>query len=344
VLPLVLVIALLLSAAILSFVRRSVVDSMMVRNRQATHSADALARGGIHVATGILFIQRYSEDIAALENRGRGGTTLMDPWATLHQAPFETQGGEVLTIRIEDAGMRFNLNSLVPGWKPVEESQPEDEAEEFLADFIERIIDENELVAEGIPYEPREMARNLLDYMDADDVAIGGRNEDDYYLAQDPPRVTPRRPLLSVAEVGMIEGFDMQFVEAMAPYVTVQPLLGDEGININTAPPHVLSLVYHGSSGDKRLADEDVVREIMQVRSEGAIVCNKQAPADVDCRTLSEVGLGEGSIFPPVTLPMRSTVFTVTAEARVGEVVRTVEAVIDLSVRTEPRLLSWKAL
>ncbi len=224
----------------------------------------------------------------------------------------------------------------------MDESQPAPEAEEFLKDFLERVIGENELATGGMPYDPRELARNLLDYMDADDVAISGRNEDDYYLAQDPPREAANRPLLSVDEVGLVEGFDMQLVEVLRPYVTVHPLLGDIGINLNTAPPHVLSMVYYGSGGDKRLADEDIVREIMRLRDEGAILCTGATPPGMDCRSLNEVGLGDGSIYPEVTLPMPTTVFTVTAEAEVGAVVRTIEAVVDVSIREEPRLLFWK--
>ena len=50
----------------------------------------------------------------------------------------------------------------------------------------------------------------------------------------------------------------------------------------------------------------------------------------------------EGSIFPPAKLPMESTVFIVTSRASVDDVTRTVEAVVDVSNKTEPRLLSWR--
>ena len=141
----------------------------------------------------------------------------------------------------------------------------------------------------------------------------------------------------------MVEGFDTQVMEAMRPYVNVHPLLGDEGINLNTAPPHVLSLVYHGSGGNMRMADEDPVREIMKARSDGFIVCDKSETAP-ECRTLSEVGLGEGSIFPPVTLPSATPVFTIRSEATVSNLTRSIEAVIDLTDQQDPKLLSWHTL
>ena len=51
---------------------------------------------------------------------------------------------------------------------------------------------------------------------------------------------------------------------------------------------------------------------------------------------------GVGSIFPTAQLPMVSQVFTVTARASVDDITRTVEAVVDVTTKTEPRLLSWR--
>ncbi len=93
ILPIVLIIALLLSAAILTFVRRSVIDGVIVKNRQAAYSAEALARGGIRIATGFLFVHRYQEELARVQNKGTGGATLEDPWARLHEKPLNTSWG-----------------------------------------------------------------------------------------------------------------------------------------------------------------------------------------------------------------------------------------------------------
>jgi hypothetical protein len=50
----------------------------------------------------------------------------------------------------------------------------------------------------------------------------------------------------------------------------------------------------------------------------------------------------EGTIFPPPTFA--TNVFTVHSEARVGEVRRTIEAVVDRSKPSEPQLLFWRVL
>jgi hypothetical protein len=48
------------------------------------------------------------------------------------------------------------------------------------------------------------------------------------------------------------------------------------------------------------------------------------------------------AIFPAPSYS--SDIFTVTAEARVGDVARRIEAVLDRTDGSAPRLLSWRAL
>lgn len=342
VLPLVLIIALMLSAAILTFVRRSVIDGMVIRNRNRAAAAEALARGGIQIGMGVVFIDRVQKYRNSSLNGGNlPGASEADLWSKIGPSVLKTKWGGRLRIEIADGEARLNLNALVPGGVEGPESQPEPEAEEFLIAFLERIIEQMD-GERAQAYIPRDMARNLLDYIDTDDVAIGGQKENDYYTQQDPPYLAANRPLLSVEEVALVEGFDVEIMRAMRPYVGVHPLLGDIGIDLNTAPPHVLSLIYHGSSGDMRMADERIVRDIMRQRKEDKMICSETAADPKRCVSLADVGLGTGSIYPPVALPVDATVFTITAEATVGPVVRTVEAVVDISDEENPQLLSWR--
>lgn len=343
VLPMVLIVGFLLTTAILTFVRRSLVDGMLIQNRDRARAAEALARGGIQIGKAVLFQYRLDAQLDAQDSES-GSTALDQTWHQLGDARHITDWGGSLVVKIEDSGSRLNLNSLVPIGTSEEESQASDEAEEFLKDFIDKILEELESARPEQGDDSREMARNLIDYIDGDDVAISGKREDDYYESQDPPYRAPNGPLLSVEELAMVEGFDAQIAQAMAPYVTVYPLLGGPGINVNTAPPHVLALIYQGSSGDMRLASEDIVRDIMKERSEGRIICSATETDPDRCVGLSEVGLNEGSIFPDVNWPLLSAVFRIEAEARVGRVVRRIEAVIDFSNGTDPQLLSWKSL
>ena len=69
-----------------------------------------------------------------------------------------------------------------------------------------------------------------------DDVEPDGEREDDYYQLQRPAYRAANRPLFSLDELGLIEGFDRVLVDAIRPYATVHPYAGGGGINPNTAP------------------------------------------------------------------------------------------------------------
>ena len=339
----VLIVGLLLSASIFSFLRRSMVDSFLARNRERVAAAEGLARGGISIATAVVFGHRHSKDIGLFKNK-YPGATYSDLSARVMHSTLETSWGGTLRITIEETGSRLNLNSLIPVGRPEEESQPSEEAEEFLVAVFEKVIDESQTQLAGRTYEPREMARNLLDYLDPDDVGISGKNEGEYYSGQDPEYKAANGPLLSVEEIALVEGFDARITQRIKPYVTVYPLVGETGINVNTAPAHVLALIQHGSSGDMRLADENIVRSILKNRQQDRIVCSQTESDTERCVSLSEVGLGTGSIYPPVEWPQRANFFRVISEGRVEDVVRRVEAVIDISDRENPQLLSWRLL
>ncbi len=139
-------------------------------------------------------------------------------------------------------------------------------------------------------------------------------------------------------ELLLIEGFDAQLVNALRPYVDVLPFAKADGINPNTAPPWVLALLYHGQPGSERLAQEDEVRRILDIREQKGILCKDEAN-NPRCTPVREVI--EGEVYPP--LSFHADVFRVTAEARYGgEVRRTVEAVVDRSDDKGPKILAWR--
>jgi len=135
-----------------------------------------------------------------------------------------------------------------------------------------------------------------------------------------------------------VEGFDSVLVEALRPYVTVHPGADGAGINLNTAPPHVLAAVYHGSQGSRRLANEDTVRRILRLRQEGRILCD--TASDDRCILTNEIV--DGDIHPASPQPAESRIFTVVAEASVGEIRREVEAVVDRGDSAAPVVLNWR--
>ncbi|MBW2421690.1 MAG: general secretion pathway protein GspK [Deltaproteobacteria bacterium] len=344
VLAMVLILALVLSAAVVTFTRRAVMDRMIVRNRENLASAEALARGGVQIATGILAGQTLLK-ISKLVGEDLPETPIGDSTEDLsvRAGDYEivTPSGGTLRIQIASSGTRLNLNSLMKRNKETKELEAHPSAEEFLVEFFEHVTNDMDELEEHESYDARELARSLLDYLDSDETSHTGGDEDSYYLDQDPPYRAANRPLMSVHELSLVEGFDTALAEALKPYVTVYPFTGAFGVDINSAPPHVLASASHGTEASRRLLGEDEVRQILRYREEGSIFCSATEKDPDRCRTLAEANL-EGELFPPVRLPAISRTFTVVARARVGEIERSAEAVVSFESFAEPRLLSWR--
>jgi general secretion pathway protein K len=335
VLLIVLFFALLLTASIATFLKRSTVDAILSRNRDAMARAEALARGGAELAKALLIDDRVRDTSDPTSSRMDNH---LDSWARVANTEIEAGDGARLRLRIEDAGSRLNLNAL---FRFGENARQTPRTELCLHLFLEKMIEEMP-VDEQEFYETRvrELAENLIDYVDSDEVRIDGGLEDDYYQRQPSPYRAANRPLLSVDELGLVEGFDAALVDVIRPYITVYPLVGGGGVNPNTAPPHILALICYSNQGESglKLADEEDIHRILKVRENGQIFCPDQSsPA---CTPISGILPNAATILPP--LSYFSDTFTVRSEARVGEVRRTLEAVIDRTTPSEPLLLSWK--
>ncbi|MGI9432673.1 MAG: type II secretion system minor pseudopilin GspK, partial [Myxococcota bacterium] len=308
-----------------TFVYRSVSDALIASNRDQSAQAESLARGGIRLAHAVLAQDRLDEMPTDFRVEARD-----DGWMKLGALPIQTDDGGTLRVTIEDAGARLNLNSLFADGAPRDPL-----SEVMLVAFFEEVLDAHD--ADRPDRDPEELAQNLIDWIDADEVRVLGGFEDDYYQAQEPGYRAANRPLLSVDELALVEGFDAGLVALLRPYVSVHPWAAADGINPNTAPPWVLRMLFHGTGDDYQFAEEDVIRAILDVREGGGILCADEANHEV-CTPLREVIGGE--VYPPPTLT--TDIFTVTAEARYGDVVAHVESTVDRSDPTRPTTLSWR--
>jgi type II secretory pathway component PulK len=234
VLLVVLFFALLLSSSIATFLSRSSVDAIIARNREKAARADALARGGVRLAQALLLEDRQREQ-AANTSPIDGH---LDLWAQLEGLEIDAGGGATLALRIEDSGRRLNLNALFETddtgiLVPVSETEP------FLIAFLEKVIDEMPIPpGERALYDARELTANLIDWVDADEVRVLGGPEDEYYQRQEPPYRAANQPLLSVDELRLVEGFDVELVEALRAYVSVYPFApgGCGAANVGSPP------------------------------------------------------------------------------------------------------------
>lgn len=370
VLAIVLVLIFALITAVYAFQRRALIDTTIAQNRLSASEADALARGGIRIAEAIVYLERLKQAASADDGTGAAGGPASglgqallrtgDLWERVGDFPLGFSRERSLRIRIEDEGVRLNLNALVPPSAPRKDAEddlgarPADDAGQSLDDAEQYLIAVLDYVIEGMAgrreekrYDTTALARNLIDWMDADSTARDGRDEDAYYQDQDPPYRAANRPFLSFEEIGLVEGVDGRLLDALRDSLTVHPIGGRDGINLNRAEPWVLSLVYSGVDGDRRLLGEKAVRAIFHLRRQGKILCGDGGGDPKRCVPVNEVAngaLAEGSIFPPVEIPAKPRVFRVVAEARVGNLVRLHEAIIDTRSAEGPLLLSWRRL
>ena len=333
VLLLVLVIVVLTVSTVYAFARTSLLAVHAQRHRADRVRAELLARSGVDIALRAL----VDDGIGAPDQATAGLDTGIDGWALLGRTLIELPGGGQLRIRVRDAGHRLNLNALVDATgRPHEQSRP------FLKAALERIIEHAPGRPEDKPWRPEEVADAILDFLDSDDRTRLGDDEADYYQQRGGTAPPPNGPLFALAELADSGVIDEELLRAMRAYFTVQPLFVDlavAGANPNTAPPHVLSLIYQGSAGDKRLLDEDDVFAILRARDEGRIFC-PQSTEDPCVSFQSEVGRVGETVFPP--LAFHADVFEIRSEARYFDSRACVATVVERSSAGTPRTLSYR--
>jgi len=358
-LAIVLILIVLLVTAVYAFSRRAVINVNITQNRLAASKAEAAARGGLRLAEAVVFMIRLQEQAGeagddptaaeALSALGLDDAAGADIWKQFENFPIELDAGNNVTIAIEEMSGRLNLNALVVQ-SPTSEDDPSEnttdteESLEYLVLVLRHIVEGMDAPASEKNYDERVVAENLIDYMDADGTSLGGGSEDAYYQSIDPPYKPRNGPLLTFEEIGMVEGVDARLLAEMRHYLTVYPIGGRAGIDLNRAEPWVLPLVYAGPSGDRELLPERTLRQILNHRKEGKRICTDSSADPVNCVTLSDVGIDEGSIYPETPLPTPVTVFRVVATAKVDNLSRRMEAIYDTRPLEKPQLLSWRRL
>ncbi|MBI4293782.1 MAG: type II secretion system minor pseudopilin GspK [Betaproteobacteria bacterium] len=200
-----------------------VTQSTWARHRElnSDHAqAQAIVGAGLDWVRAILSDDRRASNVDHLG----------EPWA-LRLPPVPVENGELAGF-IEDQQGRFNLNNLVTGGKV---------SPAHLAQF-QRLLSILEL--------PLSLAGALADWIDEDSESqpLDGA-ENDYYLALDPPYLAANRPLIDVAELALVRGFDDSVRARLRLFVTALPRLTP--VNVNTAPPEVLAGIVKGLDLDR---------------------------------------------------------------------------------------------
>jgi len=140
--------------------------------------------------------------------------------------PIPVEGGQI-TGQIVDAQGRFNINNLV--------------LRNNTADIG---VFRNLLTSQSIN---PDLINAVIDWMDSDsDTRTPDGAEDIDYLQLATPYRAANQKMASVDELRLVRGFTQEMVEKLRPFLTALPTPTD--ININTAPPEVLSALFSISS------------------------------------------------------------------------------------------------
>ena len=334
VLLLVLVILVACISTVYAFTRTTTLEVLSSRHRGERTRAELLARSGTRVAERALL-----DDL----DLGDGLTRLLeserDDWALLTRAPIEVPGGGELRFWIVDAGARINVNGLIDAF-----GQARLPSRPFLETALERIIESMPGRTEEKLYDADALAVGILDWLDSDDQTESfGDNEARFYGGTDPDAVPLDRPLFSIDELGRVPGMDRLLLGALKDYFTAYPMfpaVDRTGVNPNTAPAHVLGLVYHyqGNASEGRLFDRDDVFRILRFRDEERVFCRDQSQEG--CESFQEhMEMFGDQVFPP--LRFASDVFEIKVEASYGETRACISRVIDRS-EVEVRTLAYR--
>ena len=318
--------------------KTSLVEVLSSRQHSQHSRAQLLARSGIALATRAL-----QDDLVGTDPITKAVESERDAWAVLAHQEIELPGAALLRIGIRDAGNKLDLNALVDA----EGKRVGEQSKNFLKAVLAHIREtvpafkgSSRLNDEDID----ELADAILDWLDKDEETRLGTPEQEFYVEMKKARSAPlNRPVFSLDELAPIPGLDPLLLDALKAYFTPYPMFpgaNGGGVNLNTAPAHVLGLIYHGVAEEFELVDQRDVFEILKARSEGKVFC--AGAAQEPCTDFSAtVGIAAGeTIFPPLTF--QSRVFAIDSQATVGETRACVRAVVDRGTGAEVKTLYYE--
>lgn len=181
-------------------------------NQQTRTQAYQYALGGEELVRQILFLDHQDGEYDHLEEN----------WSKLKPVYEFDQGKSSLKIQLIDLHSRLNINNLVTEEGALNETV----YEQFLKLFNVLALDQ-------------QLLNSLVDWLDKDNLPTNLNSEDNGYLALDTPYRAANRQLAHLSELSLIQGWNIEHLTQIAPYVTILPTATQ--INVNTASATVLS-------------------------------------------------------------------------------------------------------
>jgi general secretion pathway protein K len=241
-----------------------------VEHRRDQVQAQALVFAGVQWARQIL-----NEDarLTLIDHLG-------EPWA-ISLPPIPLENGEIRGS-ITDAQARLNVNALGAAGA----------ATDIDRDRIARLF--------ALRGGPSGAIDAIADWIDTDGATRIDGAEDAVYASRSVPGVAANASVVRVAELAHVPGVTLASLAAVAPFLTALP--AGTPLNVNTAPPEVLTAVF-GNTGNNTVA------AILAARTQRPF----NTIADFRAR------LPQGAVSPGDTsLAVTSDYFLVSVEARQG--------------------------
>jgi len=221
----------LLMVVVVEFTYSAQVDHHLTYNAVKALQATYLARSGVNLA---MLVLKQDTQNSSIDSLG-------DDWA--RALPPLPAGEGMVLVRVDDEQGKLNLNVLRNAsgtinsrWREVAERLFE------LQDLDPGLLDP------------------LLDWLDSDDFPEPHGAEKAHYLSLTPPSVPRNGPLLTLGELGRIEGFAPAIRARLDEVVTVLPS-NNTKINVNTAPLAVLAALFPA-------VDQTALEEFLKSRVE----------------------------------------------------------------------------
>lgn len=209
-------------------------------------------------------------------------------------------------VTFEDEGGKLNLNSIAGGTRLNDDAKG----------IAQRLFSNLDLPGE-------QLLNTLGDWADEDDATLVNGAESGYYLGLTPPYKCRNRAIETVEELGLVKDYTPEVMTKLRPFVTVYPRTGSS-ININTAPPGVLMSLHPNMT-------KDMVERLVEYR---------KTTTFKDRGEVTQIGIPFSYIS---TLgDVKGSIYRIHAKATIGEAVRTIEAVVDMTNVQSPKKLYWR--
>lgn len=197
------------------------IEIRRTQNLLAREQAMAYAKAAESYAIDVLYNDRNDD-----KAKNQIVDNLEEDWNTPGGLPYQ---GATIQLELEDLQGRFNINNLA--FEPADISQKSVHMKRF-----ERLLLATEIVQQ--PGQAEGLGQAVADWLDPDQNQrfLGGA-EDGVYVRNDPPYRTADRQMRSPTELRLVNGFDAESYNKLAPLITALPVEAANAptpLNINT--------------------------------------------------------------------------------------------------------------